>query len=67
MTPLEPAPYLDALGIYPSLETVAAQGVLVLLALIALWRALTPRALTVPRPAPLPTPLRLATETEQGG
>jgi len=37
ITPVPGGPYLEALGIYPSLETLIAQGVLLALALIAIW------------------------------
>ncbi len=60
ITPLEGAPYLDALGLYPSVEPLVAQGLLVVLALIALWRALLPRD----RAVGVAAPLRLDTERE---
>ena len=46
-TALEHGPYVEWLGIYPSVETLAGQGVLLLLALYALWRSLLrPEAVT---------------------
>jgi high-affinity iron transporter len=39
ITPVLDGPYLEPLGIFPSIETLAAQGVLVALALVALWRS----------------------------
>lgn len=50
ITPLEHAPYVGALGIFPSLETVIGQGILVLLALIALVVTLMPRRAVAPAP-----------------
>lgn len=44
ITPLDRGPYLDALGIYPSVETLVGQGILVALALFAMWRLLLVRA-----------------------
>jgi high-affinity iron transporter len=40
ITPLEHGPYVGALGIFPSVETLVGQGLLVTLALFALWRTL---------------------------
>ncbi|MDH5234383.1 MAG: FTR1 family protein, partial [Gemmatimonadota bacterium] len=59
ITPLERGPYLDALGIYPSVETLVGQGILVALALFALWRLLFARAepAFAPPPAVEPRPL----------
>lgn len=60
ITPLDGWPYVDVLGIYPSVETLVGQGVLVALALFALWRALPARR----RAAALPA--MLGSEPEQG-
>jgi high-affinity iron transporter len=46
ITPWSSGPYFEPLGIFPSLETLLAQGLLVALALFALWRSF----LTAPRP-----------------
>jgi high-affinity iron transporter len=35
-------PHIDAIGLYPTVETLVAQGILVLLLLFALWKTLTP-------------------------
>jgi high-affinity iron transporter len=35
-------PHIEALGLYPTVETLIAQGVLLALLLFALWRTLTP-------------------------
>lgn len=43
LTPIRGAPYLDMLGLYPSVETIVGQSVLLALALFALWRALAVR------------------------
>ncbi len=43
ITPLENGPYLEMLGIFPSVETLVGQGILVALALFALWRSLFTR------------------------
>jgi high-affinity iron transporter len=43
ITPLEHGPFVGALGIFPSVETLVGQGLLVVLALFALWRTLMPR------------------------
>lgn len=43
ITPIDGGPYVGALGIFPSVETLAGQGVLLLLALVALWVTLVPR------------------------
>lgn len=40
ITPLEHGPYVGWLGIFPSVETLAGQSVLVALALFAVWRTL---------------------------
>lgn len=42
ITPIEHGPYVEFLGLYPSVETMVGQGTLVALALFALWRALVP-------------------------
>jgi high-affinity iron transporter len=60
ITPLDGWPYLDVLGIYPSVETLVGQGVLVALALFALWRALPTRSRAVAIPS------ILESEPEQG-
>ncbi len=60
ITPLDGWPYLDVLGVYPSVETLAGQGVLVALALFAAWRALLAR-----RPMASPTALSLESEPER--
>ncbi len=61
ITPLEHGPYVGWLGIFPSVETLLGQGVLVALALVALWRTVwvgaRASALVVPRGA----------EAEHGG
>lgn len=55
ITPWSGGPYFEPLGIFPSVETLAAQGVLVALALFALWRSFLsppregPPGATVPR------------------
>ena len=43
MTPLAGAPRIELLGVYPTVETLAAQGVLVGLLLVALWITFGPR------------------------
>ncbi len=48
ITPLEHGPFVGALGIFPSVETLVGQGVLVALALFALWRTLAAAAPPVP-------------------
>lgn len=40
ITPIEHGPYVGWLGVFPSIETLAGQSVLVALALFALWRTL---------------------------
>lgn len=61
ISPIPGGPYLEALGIYPSLETLMAQSVLVVLALIAVWhsfRTVAPRSeASAPR-----SPVRAGTE-----
>jgi high-affinity iron transporter len=37
-------PHIDAIGLYPTVETLLAQGILVVLLLFALWKTLTPSA-----------------------
>jgi high-affinity iron transporter len=60
ITPLDGWPYLDVIGLYPSLETLAGQAILAALALFALWRALPTR-----KPATAPSAsLALGTESE---
>jgi high-affinity iron transporter len=61
LTPLGWAPRVPAMGIYPTLESLGAQGVLVLLAVVALaWvfviepRRLRVTSVLVPEPAPAP-------------
>ena len=44
ITPIEGGPYLEALGIYPSVETLGAQGILLALALFAIGHSLFARA-----------------------
>jgi high-affinity iron transporter len=61
ITALDGWPHLDVIGLYPSVETLAGQGILVALALFALWRALASRRTA---PAAAPTPLTLGTESE---
>lgn len=53
ITALEHGPYVEWMGIYPSVETLAGQGVLIALALFALWRSLMgpPAATAAPAPA----------------
>lgn len=58
ITPLEHAPYVGWLGIYPSAETLIGQGVLVALAVYALIR--TAMSSTPPVPAPRPAPVPAA-------
>ena len=41
-TPVPGVPHIEALGIHPTVESLAAQAVLVALRLVALWRALRP-------------------------
>ncbi|MHB1312301.1 MAG: FTR1 family protein [Gemmatimonadaceae bacterium] len=43
-TPVPGLPHIEALGLYPTVETLAAQAVLVGLLLWALWKALAPLA-----------------------
>jgi high-affinity iron transporter len=43
-TPVPGVPHLEALGLYPTVETLAAQAVLIALLLWALWKALAPLA-----------------------
>jgi high-affinity iron transporter len=50
ITPLEHGPYVGALGIFPSVETLIGQGILVLLALIALVVTLMPRRAVAAEP-----------------
>lgn len=40
ITPLDGGPYVGFLGIFPSVETLAGQGLLLALALYALWRTM---------------------------
>lgn len=54
ITPVSWGPYLEPLGIFPSVETLVAQTLLVALALFALWRSFGPGASSgsvAPRPA----------------
>lgn len=44
ITPVEHGPYVGWLGIFPSVETLVGQSLLVVLALFALWRTLWPGA-----------------------
>jgi high-affinity iron transporter len=41
-TPIPGFPHVDAIGLYPTAETLLAQGVLLALLVFALWRTLTP-------------------------
>lgn len=41
-TPIPGFPYVDLIGLYPTVETLATQGVLVALLLVALWSHLKP-------------------------
>jgi high-affinity iron transporter len=66
ITPMEHGPYVGWLGIYPSVETLAGQGVLAVLALIALWRTLWPRS-AAPAPVPLRAESPRAAEAERAG
>jgi hypothetical protein len=50
ITPLEHWPFVGALGIFPSVETLIGQGLLVALALFALWRTVA----TAPPPVLVP-------------
>jgi high-affinity iron transporter len=55
ITPIEHGPYVGALGIFPSVETLVGQGVLVVLALVALaaslpWRRPAVEAVAVEAP-----------------
>ena len=43
-TPVPGLPHIEALGLYPTVETLAAQAVLIGLLLWALWKALAPLA-----------------------
>ena len=67
ITPLNGAPYLDALGVYPSVETLVAQSVLIGLALFALWRSLGGRAAGGPEVgSPAPASVALDVKAERG-
>jgi high-affinity iron transporter len=70
ITPINGGPYFEPLGIFPSVETISAQGVLVALALFAAWRTFggrraaepvtaapaAPAVPAVPAPAPALAP-----------
>ena len=43
VTPVPGVPHVEVLGIHPTVETLAAQGLLVALLLLALWKALQPQ------------------------
>ncbi len=64
ITALEHGPYVELLGIYPSLETLVGQGILILLALYALWRSLGGPAEPGKAPAATPVPAALPVEAE---
>lgn len=70
ITALEHGPYVEWLGIYPSVETLVGQGILILLALYALWRSLgTPdEPLRAPAREPVAgVPLNSEAEVESRG
>jgi high-affinity iron transporter len=57
ITPIDGGPYFGALGIYPSVETLVGQGILLALAIYALWRTLlvgTDDAAPAPEPDAAP-------------
>lgn len=58
ITPIEGGPYVGFLGIFPSVETLVGQGVLLALALYALWRTLLTTSDAVPAPSPSAAPAR---------
>ncbi len=62
ITPIDGGPYVGFLGIYPSLETLVGQGLLLALALYALLRTLLTRV-----PEVATTPLRLPVDPDQPG
>jgi high-affinity iron transporter len=74
ITALEHGPYVEWLGMYPSVETLIGQGILILLALYALWRSLwgrgepaaAPASAAATKPAAAAT-LPLAVEAEAEG
>jgi high-affinity iron transporter len=53
ITALEHGPYVEWLGVYPSVETLVGQGMLIALALFALWRSLVGPGDPAPVPAPV--------------
>lgn len=59
MTLIPQFPTVDALGIYPTVETLVAQGLLMALLLFALWRTLVPMW-----PAEVPVEVATAEPTE---
>ncbi len=67
ITALEHGPYVELLGIYPSVETLVGQGILIVLALYALWRSLTgpgePRAASAIAKSPVAMPVEAEAET----
>jgi hypothetical protein len=67
ITPIGGGPYFEPLGIFPSVETLAAQSVLVALAIYAAWRTFggTSAPAPVVAPAqPAAAPLTTAAEPE---
>jgi high-affinity iron transporter len=69
ITALEHGPFVEWLGVFPSVETLAGQGVLIALALFALWKSLTgePEGAKVPAHAPPAVPLSVEAEAESRG
>ncbi|MEX2182183.1 MAG: FTR1 family protein [Gemmatimonadaceae bacterium] len=63
ITPLEHGPFVGALGIFPSVETLAGQGLLVVLALVALWRTLAVGAPPARAPAAVTFPVEVDAKT----
>jgi high-affinity iron transporter len=66
ITPIGGGPYFEPLGIFPSVETLAAQGLLVALALFAAWRTFggAKAPVATPTPTPAVAPLAPAAEPE---
>jgi high-affinity iron transporter len=50
ITPIDGGPYVGFLGIFPSVETLVGQGILLALALYALWRTLLTKSDAKPAP-----------------
>ncbi|MBX3174537.1 MAG: FTR1 family protein [Gemmatimonadaceae bacterium] len=69
ITPIEGGPYLGALGIFPSVETLVGQGLMLLLAIVALVLTLRSRPATTAAAAPqasTDSPAPRAAEAEAG-